>query len=117
MIFPFKDEEEETRPWTSEPQSILEDPTPTAPVTQLASVIAKEEDIEVPAEELESTFFSPSANLTSSPISKYVQAVHEHLDGTFPIDPAISSQLQTPLLKVAKLADIFIATEVKEVCQ
>ena len=71
----------------------------------------------MPTEELEKYFFSSLVELTFSPVSKHLEAVHEHLSRTFPTDPTISAQLHKSLLKVAKLIDASIATEVKEVCQ
>ena len=49
----------------------------------------EEGDIIVPVEELERYFHSLSAGSASSPISKHLEVVHEHLSGTFPIDPIV----------------------------
>ena len=53
----------------------------------------EEEEITVPTEELDKYFLSPLASSISSSISKYMDTVHEHLNGTFPADPAVSAQL------------------------
>ena len=91
MILPSEDEDEEMRWRAYEPQLILEDPTPAPPATQPISIATKEEDLEMPIEELEKYFFSSSVELTFSPISKHLEVVHEHLSRTFPTDPAISA--------------------------
>ena len=73
------------------------------------------EDIVVPAEELDRYFLSPSAGSTSSPISKHLETMYKHLDGTFCMDPAASAQLQKSLFRVAKSADSSMALDIKEV--
>ena len=93
MILSSEDEEEETGLLTSKPQPIFEDSTPAALVSQPAFIAIAEDDIEVLVEELEKYFFSPLTNLTSSPVSKHLQVVHEHLDGIFPTNLITSSQL------------------------
>ena len=79
-------------------------PTPkdhilTAPITQPISTAVgeeeeeeeEEEEITVLDEELDKFFLSPLASSASYPISKYLEAVHEHLSGTLPMDPAVSA--------------------------
>ena len=93
------------------------DPSSTAPTTQPDSTAVEEEDLEVPADELEKYFFLHSTDLASSPIYKHLETMQEHFSGTFPIDPMASAQLQKSLLRIAKSADTSIATKVKEFCQ
>ena len=95
MVFPPENEKEETGLGASGTQPILKDPIPTTPTTQLISTVVKEEgeDIIMTIEKLDRYFLSPSAGSTSSPISKHLEVVHEHLSGTFPIDPVVSTQL------------------------
>ena len=45
------------------------------------------------AKELDRYFLSPLAGLAYSPISNHLEAMHEHLSGIFPTDPAVSTQL------------------------
>lgn len=71
--------------------------------------------MEVPAEETEEYFFSPSVDKASLPINQHLQIVHEGLEETFPTDPLALACLQKALLKVAKLIDSSIAAKVKEV--
>lgn len=77
----------------------------------------EEEEITVHVEELDNYFLSSLASSTSCPISKHMDIVHEHLNGTFPTDPVVSTQLQKSLLRIAKLANPSIAPRVKEACQ
>ena len=80
MILFSEDEEEAVMLWVP----IIEDPTPIAPAAQPISIaIEEEEDIAVPAEELDKFFFSPLVDLDSSSISKHLAAVHEYFSGTF----------------------------------
>ena len=76
-------------------QLILEDPTSAAPATQLIPTIVEEEeeDIAMPTEEHDRYFLSSLTSSTSSPISKHLEVVHEHLSGTFPTDLVASAQL------------------------
>ena len=103
----------------SRTQLILEDSTPTAPTPQPIPTIVEEEeeDVLMLVEELFRYFLFPSVSSAFSPISKYLETMHEHLRGTFPTDPAVSTRLKKSLLRVAKLADCLIAPEVKEACQ
>ena len=87
--------------------------------TQPAHVAVREEEEEmpVPVKELDRYFLSPSASSASSPISNYLEDVHEHLSRTFPTNPVVSAQLQKSLLRVAKSADSSVASKVKEAYQ
>lgn len=51
----------------------------------------EEEEMTIVAEEQDRYFLSSLIGLASSPISSHLEVVHEHLCGTFPIDPAIST--------------------------
>ena len=62
-------------------------------------------------------FLSSLISLASSLISDHLEAVQEHLSGTFPMDLAVSTQLQKSLLRIAKLADPSVAPKIKEACQ
>ena len=77
----------------------------------------EEEEITVLAEELAIYFFFPSTGSASFPISKHLEAVHEHFSGSFLMNLAVFAQLQKSLLRVAKLIDSLVAPEVKEACQ
>ena len=65
---------------------MLEDSTPVVTATRsgLIAVGEEEEEIAVPAKELDRYFLSPSASSASSPISNHLEIVHEHLNRTFP---------------------------------
>ena len=69
----------------------------------------EEEEMTVPIEELDRYFLFPSGNLASSPISKHLETMHEHLNGTFPMNPAVSAQLQESLPRIAKLIDVLVS--------
>ena len=117
MILLSQDEEEEIKPQTFKPMVNIGDPSLVAPATQPNPITAEEEDLKVPAEELEKFFSSPLIELASFPISKHLEIVHEHLNETFPTDPATSTQMHKFLLLIAKSANTSLALEVKEVCQ
>ena len=63
------------------------------PTTQTNPTAIKEEDLEVLAEELEKYFFSPSTELSFSPIFRHLEAVDKHLSETFLTNLATSACL------------------------
>lgn len=67
-------------------------------------------------EELEKYFFSSSIESASPPISTHLEVAHAQLSETFLTDLIASAHLQKSQLKISKLADASITTEVKEVC-
>lgn len=68
MVFYPKDEEEKAMPRAP----IIEEPTQATPTTQpISTAVEEEEDLAVPAEDLDRYFFSPSTGSASSPISKF----------------------------------------------
>ena len=76
MILPSEDKEEEAMPLVP----IIKEPTQVAPEAQpISTTVEEEEDLVVPAEELDKYFLSPLASLVSSLISKLLEVVHEHL--------------------------------------
>ena len=77
----------------------------------------KEENLVRSIEKLDKYFFSPSAASAPSLIFKHVETMHEHLSRAFPIDPLVLAQLQKSLLRISKLGDASVASEVKDACQ
>lgn len=119
MILQLEGEEEETGLGTTLTQLILEGFVFAAPTTRLTSTAVRKEEEEmiIPTKELDSYFFFPSTSLAYSLISNHLEAVHENLSGTFCTNPAMSTQLQKSLLRIAKLDNTSMAPEVKKACQ
>ena len=85
MILQSKGVEEEPLPQVP----IIKEPTPRIAVAKpISTIVEKEEEyIAMPVERLDRYF------LSSSPISKHLEAVHKHLNRTFLTDPMVSTQL------------------------
>ena len=116
MILELESKEDDVGLDVPLPQPPLQDFTPAAIATQPVSTTMMEEEEEtiVLVEELDSYFLSPSVDLISSPISSHLEAMHDHFNGTFPINPVVLAHLQKSLVKVTKSANPFVASEVKE---
>ena len=91
-------------------------PAPTVSWSVANAMREEEEEVAVLAEELDNYFLCPSANWKSSPISKHMDIMHKHFNGSFPMDPTVFAQLQKSLLRIAKSVDPSIAPGIKEAC-
>ena len=67
--------------------------TPTQLIPTTVGEEEEEEEIAMLAKELDKYFLSRSTSSASSPISNQLETMHEHLNGTFPMDPTLFMQL------------------------